>query len=207
MWQLTGSARWSGPQDDVAAAIRDALHLSGDVPYNTTTVEVIAGGTRGKLTNNTFPTDRWIYDLTGERSEIGVERGLEAAIMATLVALRLAPVEAPPRQTVVLDEARFGRGSLDASVDPDAWAEDLGRALTTRLQSATDPAVEVSIAVEDLKLLGHDLWSFDEADEFAIWTYDYRTPPRGRRLTIEFFYAAYEPPTVRVTVQGLRDAV
>ncbi|HEY4058664.1 MAG TPA: hypothetical protein VGM39_18755, partial [Kofleriaceae bacterium] len=31
------------------------------------------------------------------------------------------------------------------------------------------PAVEARRIVEELRALGHDLWSFDEDDEFQIW--------------------------------------
>jgi hypothetical protein len=201
-WQLSGpDASWSGPHEEVAAALREALRLAGEVPYNSKVVEVSAERVTGTLKNNTFPTELWFVDLNGDRPWAGAESGLDAAIMAALVALELAPVRAPSAPAMAFDRGRFDRPALEAAADRQAWARDLGHALAARLRAAMDAQLEVSNIVAELKALGHDLWSFDESDDFAIWTYDYVNAPPGPQLGIHFRYAAYEEPAVEVTVR------
>jgi hypothetical protein len=45
---------------------------------------------------------------------------------------------------------------------------------------------EVMVIVEHLRGLGHDLWSFDECDDFEIWCPDYTRGSSGIHIT--FFY-------------------
>ena len=70
------------------------------------------------------------------------------------------------------------------------------------VRSVLDVVAEVTRIVRELKALGHDLWSFDQSDDFAIGTYDYQDPPPGSRLTIHFGWPTYEEPAVEVTVQA-----
>jgi hypothetical protein len=203
LWELSGPvSNWSGPHDQVATAIRDALRLEGEMPYNTKVVEVVAQQVTGTIKNNTFPTDLWFVDLNGGRwTWAAAEKGLDAAIMACLVALKLTPVRQPSIPVNALKRDQFGRSALVRAKDRGAWAQDLGCVLSMRLRSVVDAESEVPKIVQELKALGHDLWSDEESDDFAIWTYNYMKPPPGPRLSIHFSYSAYEEPAVEVTVQ------
>lgn len=201
-WEVSGSAAWSGRHEEVAVAIREALRLGGEIPYNTKFVEVVADNVSGTIKNNTFPTDLWYVDITGgDRSWASAEKGVSAAIVACLVALKLTPIRPQHLARSPVDREQFSGSALNAAADPGEWARALEHALSDRLRSSVDAEFEVPLIVQELKLLGHDLWSFDETEDFAIWTYDYVKSPPGRRLTIRFGYAAYEEPEVEVTVQ------
>src|ERR1700712_2600561 len=58
-WEFSGPrSSWSGPHEKVTIAIRDALDLSSEVPYNTKAIEVTSDRlVTGTIKNNTFPTN------------------------------------------------------------------------------------------------------------------------------------------------------
>ena len=200
-WSLTAAGRsWSGSHEEVAAAIRDALGLAGEVPYNTKVIEVAAPGVRGTISNNAFPTDLWFLNLDGDGSRAAAEKGVEAAIMVCLVALNLTPKTHASARFEPLERDRFGRAVFDAATDSGAWARDLAETLSDRLRRAVDAEDETRKIVRELESLGHDLGCWDEnGEDFSIYTNV--KPPRGRRLTIQFTYVAYEEPFVEVTAQ------
>jgi hypothetical protein len=183
-WELSGpDLSWSGTHEEVAIAIREALRLGDEVPYNTKVVEVVADHVSGTIKNNTFPTDLWYLDISGGgRSWASAEKGLPAAIIACLVALKLTPVREQHLPRNPVDQDQFCHSALDDAADPRGWARALEHALSDRLRSSVDAEYEVPLIVQELKLLGHDLWSFDETEDFAIWTHDYVKSPRAAVL-------------------------
>lgn len=205
-WELSGSASWSGLHEGVTDAIRDALHLGGEIPYDTKRIDVSAAhGARGTIRNNTFPTDLWFVNLDGLAwSYAGASKGVAAAILECLVALRLRPTARTQLAPPAIDCERFSRSSLEHAPDLGAWAHDLEEVLSLRLRAASDPESDAFSMIQELKALGQDLWSFDESDDFALWTYDYHRPPPGPRLTIHFAHVAYEEPQVSVTIDDGR---
>lgn len=51
-----------------------------------------------------------------------------------------------------------------------AWlSSELSEVLTERLNAACDFHGNVQALVDELRALGHDLWSFDESHEFEAW--------------------------------------
>jgi hypothetical protein len=51
----------------------------------------------------------------------------------------------------------------------------LGQLLSERLRREPDFHRKVQELVSELRLLGHDLWSFDESDEMEAWSPNYET--------------------------------
>ena len=70
-------------------------------------------------------------------------------------------------------DKRFSYEGLLATTDRPEFIEELGEELTRRLRAAMDPENEGRAIIEELRNLGHDLWSFDESDDFQIWTGDW----------------------------------
>lgn len=82
---------------------------------------------------------------------------------------------------------RFTRAQL-ASLDNAARAarlKELNDYLSARLRGAPDFLDEVGRLVMELRAEGHDLWSWDESDDFAIWGPDY-TKPSMSGLIVDF---------------------
>ena len=63
----------------------------------------------------------------------------------------------------------------------EALAEELAR----RILSSSAFHDDVWHAVQALRALGHDLWSFDESDEFSLWCPNYATPT-GPGIVVTF---------------------
>jgi hypothetical protein len=61
----------------------------------------------------------------------------------------------------------------------DRLARELAAQLTKELQGAADFHEKVRELVEGLRGVGHELWSFDEADEMEVWAGDYTALPRA----------------------------
>ena len=49
--------------------------------------------------------------------------------------------------------------------------------------------------------LGHDLWSFDESDDFQQWCGDWTAPKTGFGLFVEITYRGGEPRSVAVSLK------
>jgi hypothetical protein len=90
-------------------------------------------------------------------------------------------------------DARFSYESFVSSSDRAALATELSAELTRRLRSSTRPASECYALIDELRQLGHDLWSFDESDDFQIWCADWTKPPRPFELLVELHYAEEQP--------------
>lgn len=71
------------------------------------------------------------------------------------------------------DEARAGLG------------EELAAILAKRMRASDSFGTEARACVDELRELGHDLWSFDEDDEFQTWCPNYENPT-GPGIVITF---------------------
>jgi hypothetical protein len=100
----------------------------------------------------------------------------------------------------VLDH-RFSYDRFVAGTDADRQrlADDLAQELTRRVQASADPAQAGYDCVDDLKSVGHDLWSFDESDDFQLWCGDWTAPKRAFELFVEITYRDKEPRSVSVS--------
>jgi hypothetical protein len=94
----------------------------------------------------------------------------------------------------MLDE-RFSYESFVHSADPAALARALSDELTRRLRATATRAQEGYALVDELRRLGHDLWSFDESDDFQAWCGDWTRPPRPFELIVQLNYAEDEAPS------------
>ena len=71
---------------------------------------------------------------------------------------------------------------------------DLAHVLSERLGSSgsdRDFHRKVQALVAELRLLGHDLWSFDESDDMEAWCPDWHTPT-GPGIVVTFRPGAVE---------------
>lgn len=66
-----------------------------------------------------------------------------------------------------------------------ARLQELQETLAARLRGAPDFHDEVGRIVMELRAQGHDLWSFDESDDFQVWCPDY-TKPAMSGLSVYF---------------------
>jgi len=89
-------------------------------------------------------------------------------------------VQGARRRDVV--DAIFSKSHFVSLTDEQARNElclELAATLARRMGQATDFGNEARRCVEELRALGHDLWSFDESDEFQAWcpNYEQHTGP------------------------------
>lgn len=78
-------------------------------------------------------------------------------------------------------DVRFSKLNFLALRDQQARGElgsELAILMSSRLRSASTFRREVRGCIEELRALGHDLWSFDESDEFQTWGPNYEALPR-----------------------------
>jgi len=64
-------------------------------------------------------------------------------------------------------------------------AQELAESLRTIPRDGRDFHRACYAIIDDLRSLGHDLWSLDESDDFQIWGPDYQKG-HNRGLTIRF---------------------
>jgi hypothetical protein len=83
---------------------------------------------------------------------------------------------------------RFCLSAFRQAGDADALCEELSLLLTERLRAATDRAVEERLIIEDLRGLGHDLWSFDDNGDGGAWCADWTRPSAGPTLVVQTTY-------------------
>jgi hypothetical protein len=98
-------------------------------------------------------------------------------------------------------DARFSYEGMLGASESRQLLEDLEAELTRRLQDANDPAKEALDAIHELRKLGHDLWSFDESDDFQIWCGDWVSPKHPYELIVTFSYRDDEPRSVSAVFQ------
>jgi hypothetical protein len=68
---------------------------------------------------------------------------------------------------------------------------DLARVLSDRFRTSTNPWADTAYRlIEELRGLGHDLWSHDEGGDFQLWGEDYAESARAGGLRLLF-----HPPT------------
>ena len=95
--------------------------------------------------------------------------------------------------------------SLDDETRP-ARLRALETALTARLPSdasAREFFMQSQMLVEELRSLGHDLWSFDtDGEEFEIWCGDWTRAGGGGPMTITFRYPRQVEVTWRDETRG-----
>jgi hypothetical protein len=85
--------------------------------------------------------------------------------------------------------ARFSYHALVDADDRARLVGELAAALTARLQGVTDAESESYALIEELRALGHDLWSFDCSPGVGQhWCGDWVTPRRPFELLITFSY-------------------
>jgi hypothetical protein len=92
---------------------------------------------------------------------------------------------------------RYSRHNFESSTDGESLAHDLAKLLTERLRSAEDARVEADTIILDLKTLGHELFSWDEAPDSRTWGDDYVRPKRTR-IVVELRFPDDDTPSASV---------
>ena len=82
-------------------------------------------------------------------------------------------------------ERRFSRQAFLERSENERLVACADLSLTSRLNEGTEFHAQVRALVEELRALGHDLWSYDEDDDFEIWGPDYQRPS-GAGLVVTF---------------------
>ena len=98
-------------------------------------------------------------------------------------------------------DQRFSYAAFVGSADRSHLVQELAVELTRRLQAASDAEVEARVLVEELRTLGHDLWSFDESVDFQIWCGDWVTPKQRHELIVHFVYESGTPAYATATLR------
>lgn len=82
---------------------------------------------------------------------------------------------------------RFSKAMFDASnnAEKDDLSVELSRVLSERLKAMPNFHHGVKQLVLELRAIGHDLWSFDESDDFEVWCPDYHNPT-GPGIVVTF---------------------
>ena len=94
---------------------------------------------------------------------------------------------------------QFTRASFESTRDVHALCRSLSEELTLRLQRASSPEAEIDLMVEELKALGHELYSWDHnPDSFQAWGDSYHEPKTSNRLLVEFSYDSESERSVKV---------
>jgi hypothetical protein len=96
---------------------------------------------------------------------------------------------------LVLD-ARFSAAAFAADPHPAIRAGELAGILTAYLDASGSAAQSWLPVIEALRALGHDLWSWDDFGDGAIWSYDYRKQREGAGLRLTVSYPSLAAPTV-----------
>ena len=86
-----------------------------------------------------------------------------------------------------------------ASIAREDLCVQLGTELSGKVQGAAQFHNAVAAEVARLRDCGHDLWSYDEDDDFEVWGPSY-APPSGPGIVITF--RAGGPTEVKWSTQG-----
>ncbi|RKG82462.1 hypothetical protein [Corallococcus terminator] len=98
-------------------------------------------------------------------------------------------------------DPRFSAAAFREEGAVEQLTQELETMLTARLRFAAQPEQEAYAMVEDLRQLGHDLWSFDASDEMQTWCGNWTEPEKDPRVFIDFTYREGMPPEVSITVK------
>jgi len=82
---------------------------------------------------------------------------------------------------LALDAVSFAR----CVADPHACAMVMASRIAAHLAGSSDPAGAADDVIAELRRVGHDLWSFDESDQGAVWGSDYMRVADGQGLYLE----------------------
>ncbi len=86
---------------------------------------------------------------------------------------------------MIMDET-FSRAAFLETNERQALCRKLQSELESKLAGPEEFETAVASSVAQLKLLGHDLWSFDESDDFQAWCPNWHSPS-GPGLVITFY--------------------
>ena len=79
---------------------------------------------------------------------------------------------------------RFSRQAFEDAPDSSALAAELRAALAERLHATCNHRAEADLIVEELRALGHALYSWDDDDNNVWWGDDYVHPPLPNRFLL-----------------------
>jgi len=85
----------------------------------------------------------------------------------------------------MLEEFEKNRFMAASHADRLRLCAELAADISSKLRGKDSLHREVLSAVEELRNLGHDLWSYDEDEDFEVWGPNYHTPS-GPGLVITF---------------------
>ena len=92
---------------------------------------------------------------------------------------------------------QYSRRNFENSTDSVSLAQGLADLLTERLRGAKDARAEAGAIILDLKALGHELFSWDEASDGQTWGDDYvRSGPQ--RIIVELRFPDDDAPSASV---------
>ncbi|WP_144429607.1 hypothetical protein [Myxococcus hansupus] len=100
----------------------------------------------------------------------------------------------------------FSYESFVQARDQKRLSRELEQVLAARLKSSATPDAEGYRMVAELRALGHDLVSFDEATDFQVWCGDWTNPKCPCELVVTISYGDEEPRTVSVDFVTRRSA-
>jgi len=86
-------------------------------------------------------------------------------------------------------DGKFAREAFEGSGEPERLALELEATLERRFAAAADCFDAIHELVDELRALGHPIYSFDESDDFAIWCDDWVSPSSPNELIIDFRFA------------------
>lgn len=184
--------------DDARAAARLALEhvFRGTTPEREVVerapIRIRVGGQISTLDVDSRMVNGWTYSSSTHRFDVGPHAKL-AAFVADLLARNAetawAPGVMPVRPQPIGQELSFD--AFASAAEPEALCQQLASTLTQRLRASPCPPVAFTQAMQELKQLGHDLWSW-EMDE--VWGHDYMTRRPGAGLFITRTFGETDEP-------------
>ena len=173
-------------------------------------VHVKAAGSTLKLVRDERYINGWHFILGDVEGTVGKHEVL-AGFVADHVG-RLAHKAwargVKPRTPAPLGK-QFSFKAFASADEPAALCQELAAVLTARIQAHPSPAEAFESAMQELKALGHDLWSYTLEE---VWGCDYMTRRKGAGLLIQRYTAddaeddeVVEPETVSVEFKPPED--
>jgi hypothetical protein len=124
----------------------------------------------------------WTFSSAMARGDLGPHEQLEEFVARWLAQHAedawdpAAPKPAPSPLSTDVSFAAFA-----TAADPEALCASLAAILSERLRASTDPSATFLTSMNELRALGHDLWSWDED---RVWGHDYVTARTGAGLIV-----------------------